>query len=389
MTRSLRIVTAILPALGLFALAEIAVRLGEWANPTLMSVPLPQERKLFRRDPDLFWSLRPGLDLRYEGARVRTNSLGLRSREIAAKGKGEVRILSLGESSTFGVGVANDETYSAVLERLLNSASAGSETSYRVVNAGVAAYSSFQSLRYLELRAVELEPDVVLFYHELNDYLPSSLRGSDNTELGISRTDAELYHSRKNAVRRALLRHSALFRYLDLCLARHRIERFQAANAAVPRTAIGLPDFRMDPRVRRTDRDVLEFARLRERTLPQRVSQAERLENLERLRRHCGARGIRLVVIHPAYRESSAHDCMLTQFCQLRGVPMVEAYDALHPPRGERDEFFVDSWHPNRAGHERLAQALFRLFEEQGLVGRAAGSGAAAPGRRARTRGAA
>jgi lysophospholipase L1-like esterase len=387
MTRSLRFVKSVLPALGLLAVAEVAVRVGAWADPTFMSVPLPDERNLFRRDPDLFWSLRPGLGVRHEGARVRTNSLGLRSHEVGAKGKGEVRVLSLGESSTFGVGVANGETYSAVLENLLNAESTGEAVTYRVVNAGVSAYSSFQSLTYLELRGVELEPDVVVFYHELNDYLPSSLRGSDNTELGISQTDAELYHSRKNAVRRVLLRHSDLFRYLDLRLARHRIERFQAANAAVPRSAIGLPDFRLDRRVRLADRDVLEFAGIRERTLPQRVSQAERLDILERLRRLCEARGMRLVVIHPAYRKSSPHDCMLTQFCRIRGVPMVEAHDALHPPDAERDALFLDSWHPNRAGHRRLAEALFRRFEAEGWSGPRSGSDTADPGEGAGRRG--
>ena len=40
-----------------------------------------------------------------------------------------------------------------------------------MINAGVSGYTSFQSRKYLELRGLELKPDLVLFYHEQNDFL--------------------------------------------------------------------------------------------------------------------------------------------------------------------------------------------------------------------------
>ena len=48
---------------------------------------------------------------------MRINGDGLRGPDLAAKPPGELRILSLGESTTFGAKLAYEETYSALLEQ--------------------------------------------------------------------------------------------------------------------------------------------------------------------------------------------------------------------------------------------------------------------------------
>ena len=65
---------------------------------------------------------RPGLDgVLYAGAPLSTNGHGFRGREVAhAKPPGVVRIVGLGDSVMFGQGVADDETYLAILEAELN-----------------------------------------------------------------------------------------------------------------------------------------------------------------------------------------------------------------------------------------------------------------------------
>jgi hypothetical protein len=122
-----------------------------------------------------------------------------------------------------------------------------------VANAGVPAWSSFQSLKYLELRGLELEPDLVLFYHELNDYLPSSLRDSSNNEIGALQTDRELYDSRLQRTRRAFFERSALFRFLSYQIARLRIAGFGTADFDNPLLDIGLPDIGLAPRLKQRD----------------------------------------------------------------------------------------------------------------------------------------
>ena len=69
-----------------------------------------------------------------------------------------------------------------------------------MINAGLSACSSTQSLRYLKLRGPGLDPDMVLFCREVNDYLPTIIRLTEMDEVGIQKTDRQLYDSRLNAV---------------------------------------------------------------------------------------------------------------------------------------------------------------------------------------------
>jgi len=68
---------------------------------------------------------------------IRTNSVGLRDSEISAKPDGTVRILAMGDSFTMGAGVALEDTYLKVIERLAN---AQLEESFEVVNGGTGGY---------------------------------------------------------------------------------------------------------------------------------------------------------------------------------------------------------------------------------------------------------
>ena len=174
-----KVLLALLPSLLLVVLVEGFFRLARLGDPAFRSQALPEEQfGMMQTDPELFWSLRPGFRTSYQGKQVTLNQLGLRGAEILPKGSSEFRILSLGESTTFGAKVSDGETYSAGLETFLTELVPAKPV--KVINAGVSAYSSFQSLKYLELRGLRLEPDLVLFYHEVNDYLPSSVRDSQN-----------------------------------------------------------------------------------------------------------------------------------------------------------------------------------------------------------------
>ncbi|HZM01206.1 MAG TPA: SGNH/GDSL hydrolase family protein, partial [Planctomycetota bacterium] len=137
----------------------------EWrAIPGPESAPDPA-RTLYRRSatPGLSYELVPGIDRQSHGARVVTNSEGLRDRERSrSKPDGVQRIAVLGDSFSFGYGVEGDAIWPAVLERLLPE---GSE----VLNFGVGGYSTRDEAAVLEHKALAFEPDLVLVGYTLND----------------------------------------------------------------------------------------------------------------------------------------------------------------------------------------------------------------------------
>jgi hypothetical protein len=162
-----------MPVLMLLAIAELSTRALNAGVPVAEQGAGIVEDGLVRADAELGWSMNPNVSLTtgFQGGsyQLATNSLGLRSPEVEDKAAGEYRILSRGESTTFGLGVDADQTYSQRLQGLLTEATGRSVT---VVNAGHSAYSSTQSLIYLRGRGLDLKPDMILFYHEANDYMP-------------------------------------------------------------------------------------------------------------------------------------------------------------------------------------------------------------------------
>jgi hypothetical protein len=214
------------------------------------------------------------------------------------------------------------------------------------------------------LRGLNLKPDLVLFYHELNDYLPSTLRDSSNTEIGVRKTDRELYESRINSLSRRLLSVSALVRLLQSRYAAWSVEAFNKQDFTNPLLTIGLPDIALPARLARIENGQPAKAGLNEKSLGQRVSARERLENLSQLAYVSSSHGISLIIIHPSYRDSIRHTCLMTRFCDERHVLMYDAYDALHPPELPSGALFRDSMHPNAEGHNRLAKGLAEFINQ-------------------------
>jgi hypothetical protein len=235
------------------------------------------------------------------------------------------------------------------------------------INAGVPAYSSFQSLKYLEQRGFALEPDLVLFYHEVNDYLPSSVRDSSQNEIGVTQTDWQRWEAMRGGGVERLARSSALVRLLRMRIARARIESFDAEDFRNSVADIGLPGIGIPPRLVRIDGDQTRRAGIEETALVPRVTPAERLEILKTLLRITRESDVGLLVIHPSYRDSQVHRCVLTDFVERHGLPWVEARAALHPPGMRRGALYRDSWHPVAEGHARLARLL--AAEIDGRVG--------------------
>ena len=100
----------------------------------------------------------------------RHNALGFRGDEIdRVKPPGQYRIACLGGSTTYCIDVEDHtQSYPAVLERLLRERA----TDVRVINAGVPGWTTWESLINLELRVLDLDPDLIIVYHGVNDVAP-------------------------------------------------------------------------------------------------------------------------------------------------------------------------------------------------------------------------
>jgi lysophospholipase L1-like esterase len=342
-------VFSLTPTLVLIAIAEVGLRLTGLDEPREAGVGLVEEQYgITRPDPDLFWSIRPNLARSYRGRLLVTNSLGLRGPELAPKAPGEVRILLLGESTTFGFGVAGEETYAARLQARLDATG----ERYSVANAGVPAYTLFQSWIYLQERGLALEPDVVAIYHLANDFLPTTYRDSAHGELGTSRSDAELHAFYRSLWIDRLIRHSAIFRAGSHAYARWRTGRVQRelASEASPRDQILWTPAHFP------------------HEHPVRVRPEERAEILDSMLALARERDFRLIVMHPVYRDVEGHDELLVSFSREHDLPFVDGpalFDGSGVPRAL---LFSDALHPVPRGHRLLAAALYDALRAAGAL---------------------
>ena len=170
--------------------AEVALRALGIPSLKCQFVSATFDGELFVEDPDRLWRLSPTCE------KFEVNEVGLRGwwpDEPAPEG--ELRILCVGDSCTFGTGVRYDETYGVVLARTLSESRL--QRNARAVLLALPGYSTYQDLVLLRKRADELQPDLVVLYcGAWNDYLPAWLRTDAEwgrvTKHGVTSRLAEL-----------------------------------------------------------------------------------------------------------------------------------------------------------------------------------------------------
>lgn len=118
-------------------------------------------------DELLGWKNIPGFEGTTMGQPLTINSKGLRDREYSyEKPAGTRRMLVLGDSMTWGLGVGDDQIFTEVLERKLER-----ETpKWEVINAGVSGWGTDQEYLFLKEEGFKYEPDIVMVvYYLVND----------------------------------------------------------------------------------------------------------------------------------------------------------------------------------------------------------------------------
>ena len=124
------------------------------ADRTLHHVMLPNKTSVIRNPLDYY-------------STVKINNISCRGEDVSEDKPDEtVRILMLGDSFTMGIGVNDKETFSELLESMLNE-SGGKK--YEVINCGVNSYSPI--IEYLQLKGnIDfIKPDIVILNFDMSD----------------------------------------------------------------------------------------------------------------------------------------------------------------------------------------------------------------------------
>ena len=300
----------------------------------------------FELDPELIYRLRAENVVTWSSPEFteisHTNALGLRGGEVAAKQAGELRILAVGDSFTYGHGVQDDEAYPAVVETMLRAR--GHDV--QVLNAGVPGYNTDQAYTWTLRDGLALAPDLVLVGVHCSDV-------SDNYESSLYDLDGD------RLVRRAVER-TRMYRLGSLVGLIPRVVRTSRTFDVL----VASLDWYDAPSARPVvpDLDAWSFRKIR-------------LEVAD-LARRAAARDTAVAVVLMPCKKSLAPGARdpygpLVADLSAARVPVLASGAALAGVEQDHDLralFFRDDPHLNPDGNRALAHAVADFVESAGLV---------------------
>ena len=302
----------------------------------------------------------PGLSYR-----VATNGQGLRgAKDIAPRRPANgLRVLCLGDSFTYGVGVDDRFAYPALLEHLLKERLPG--MAVEVANAGVPFYDLFDETAYFLEKGRRMQPDVVVLQFYINDL--ESMAGAFFREGLLAREGGE--YSRLDQ----LSGREGVERRLNAWMEKHVPEVVRAARTDrlpdAPGSTASRPYDRYKLRASSEEKACLGDRRqlLDQASLPvmERFWENYR-QALLRLRDAVEASGAAFVlVVSPDVKQVredlNAPAAALVGFCQEHGIPVIDPGPQFRVMSGENpDRYYLTPLdiHPNVDGNTLVAKAV-------------------------------
>jgi lysophospholipase L1-like esterase len=343
-------------------LAEALVRLlldppGRW--------PVSEESPVIVEHPSLGYALRPGATGHYtaggHAARMRINEQGWRDTPLPEAVRADVRMLAVGDSFTFGLGVDSTDPWPEQLERLLGDVPGRRAA---VVNAGVPGYSARQMRQVVEALLPGLRPQVVLFGMNSETYwrveapyvvrAGQLVRSSALPDLTVGRHG--LYHS-------PIVKWQWLNR-LDVWLNQHfelgahlLAVAYRLYGAVSGGGGAGAPAPAAAARV-----DTADVARRLGPALAE-------MGRAAAAARRGGARFV-VLLINPQLEDGSfapvqyAYNHAVGEFCRAEGIEVVDPLPVLVARGGGRPRYrAVDNYHWTPEAHRVAAELVYRYLE--------------------------
>jgi len=311
--------------------------------------------------PLLGWVLPPGLEAYTIDAPVTVNAAGYRDDDFPrAKPAGEYRVLALGDSFTFALGVRFEDLWVQQLELALG-ARVGPERSAQVVNAAVAGYNTRQELIVLESDGWSLDPDLVVVAFYWNDLVGNDEPIPDlqttpriaNAELTWERGEREQGHlipaALRDRLRQSVLLYQATIRAKQVMAA---FDPPAGAYATVQRALLEGDDDTLEPYWRATRERLLEItASARRRGVPV-VLMLFPMEN-------------EIKIDFPEMRMAET----LREVWAPTGMPFVDLTAAYRESlRGGANPFLPYDLHPNAHGMKIASDRLLEVIETEDLL---------------------
>ena len=310
----------------------------------------------WERHPDLLWRPSPGQDTFFgeddsqtgeQRLPIHINRHGQRGPDYPLdKPSGELRVIFVGDSLTFGPGVRDEETYVTRYQSLCD-ADAGFDGTVRAVNAAANGYATFQYLRHAETQLERLDPDL---------YVVAIFFGNDMELVRDDQMSTPIWLDK-------LKRRSAVANYLRERMRESWVEeRAERANSSIEEV----------------ENELLEYAGIRAREMPvatQLQLWIHSIEHLESIRDVTDRLGARLAVLllpsHVVADEvASSLDFQTWKWFKAelskRGFATVDPL----PEMREVEELWLpfNRGHYTAEGHAAVARAFLRGTREHGLL---------------------
>ncbi|MCB9898017.1 MAG: SGNH/GDSL hydrolase family protein [Planctomycetes bacterium] len=142
----------------------------------------------YHPDPLVGMVLKPGDELLSLGVPFSSDALGLRVRPGGAPPDDALRVVVLGDSVAFGLGLRDDETIAAQLERILHDVRGDEAREVACLTVGAPGWNHANAVRFLEDHWQTVRPDVLVYLPIENDLADTFTV----TEAGFRRAGVDL-----------------------------------------------------------------------------------------------------------------------------------------------------------------------------------------------------
>ena len=169
--RAKKIAAVLLSAMAMFVSLELLVQIRSHVRygQSILNAVNAESQYIFNTAVGLK-TLRPNSVFPGSNVSIRTNSLGLRSKEIPkSRSKNSLRVAVVGASTVMGAySASNESTFPALLEAQLQRTFSGRTVD--VINAGIPGYGLDEQRLMLDRVIAPLKPDVIFVYPGINDF---------------------------------------------------------------------------------------------------------------------------------------------------------------------------------------------------------------------------